>query len=431
MKLLYKNILINALASLLIIFIGGVISYYFIVNKIQQESHEHLIGEKQIVEKKLKQGEPLSVFENNIGDQIIVKEISALSGRKPYFKTFEQKEEFEETNESHEADDNGIFETQAIVFECPTKDKDYQVTIIKTYDNDEELGGNIMDAVTISALLMIIAIVLINIIIYKRIWAPFYFTLKELKNFNISKRDTIKFKDTNTTEFNQLNSAITLMAEKISFDYLSLKEFTENASHEIQTPLAIINSKIEMCLQDKQLSPEQANLLIEASYAVSNLVNINKGLLMLTKLDNNQVDLPSDVNISDIIYERLNLFEEFIEGKDIDVNLRIDKNATIRINISLAGILFDNLIKNAIKHNLVSGGKINIEVTNQFIKIANTGAEPKVSTDKFFERFYKDGSQESLGLGLAIVKKITEIYGFKISYQYAEGLHVVTLNIQK
>jgi signal transduction histidine kinase len=185
-----------------------------------------------------------------------------------------------------------------------------------------------------------------------------------------------------------------------------------------------------MCLQDTQLSPQQAKMLMEASFAVNNLVNLNKGLIILTKLDNNQVDLPSDVNISKKIYTRLNLFEDFIQEKDIDVNLKIDNSVVIKIDPVLAGILFDNLIKNAIKHNLSSGGKIDIEVTKDFIKIANTGHQPKVSTDKFFERFYKEGSAESLGLGLAIVKKICEIYNFDVQYDYKDGLHIITITIK-
>src|ERR1035437_5645869 len=426
MKLLHKNILTNALASLAIIFLGGIITYYFIINKIHKESEEHLLSEKIRVEEKIKAGAPLSRFENNIGDKIQVKEISRLSGRNPFFKTINEKEEYE-AREENEEEGNESFEALAIVFECSTVEKNYRVTIIKSFDNDEELGKNILFAVSISALLMIVAIVLVNILIYKKLWSPFYLILKELQNYNISKRDTVKFRQTQTEEFNELSNSLNLMAEKITRDYLSLKEFTENASHEIQTPLAIINSKIEMCLQDKQLTSEQAKLLIEASHAVNTLVNLNTGLITLTKLDNNQIEAASDVNLYDLLLDRLNLFEEFIEGKDIDVNLKIDKNVTLKINPALAGILFDNLIKNAIKHNIESGGKINIEVTNQFIKIANTGAEPKVNTEKFFERFYKDGTQESLGLGLAIVKKICEIYGFKISYHYIEGLHIVTL----
>ena len=408
---------------------GGIITYFFIINKIKQESREHLRNEKNVVAKKIKEGILPAVIQNNIGDEIRIIEIPVLTHRKPFFTTVSQREELNEgADEKEEKEENeGAFKTEAIVFECASADKDYRVTVVKGYDNDEALGDNILNAVTISAFLMILSIVFVNTFIYKKIWAPFYFTLKALRNFNISKQVGLKFPEAKTEEFKQLNQAIKVMAEKISKDYLSLKEFTENASHEIQTPLAVINSKIEMCLQDTQLTPEQAKMLMEASYAVNNLVNLNKGLITLTKLDNNQIDLPTDVNISKKIYNRLNLFEEFIQEKDIDVNLRIDDTATFKINGVLAGILFDNLIKNAIKHNIVGGGKIDIEVTKEFIKIANTGLPPKVSTDKFFERFYKDGTHESLGLGLAIVKKICEIYNFKISYAFEKELHVITL----
>ncbi|HXU28119.1 MAG TPA: HAMP domain-containing sensor histidine kinase, partial [Bacteroidia bacterium] len=347
---------------------------------------------------------------------------------KPFFTTISK---LEEANEEYEEEEEALFEAQAIVFDYAVNNKYYNITIVKSFDNDEALGKNILDAVMISALLMVLAIVFINTFIYRKIWAPFYFTLKVLRNFTISKRDTLKFPKAKTAEFEQLNTAITLMAKKISHDYLSLKEFTENASHEIQTPLAVINSKIEMCLQDTQLSPQQAKMLMEASYAVNNLVNLNKGLIILTKLDNNQVDLPVDVNISKKIYNRLNLFEDFIQEKDIDINLKIDDSVVVKIDPVLAGILLDNLIKNAIKHNLPNGGKINIEVTKEFIKIANTGLQPKVDTDKFFERFYKEGALESLGLGLAIVKKICDIYNFDILYNFKDGLHIVTLNIKQ
>lgn len=163
-------------------------SYYFIQDKIHQESDEHLKGEMKLVERKLKQGEDPDIFRKNIGDEIKIKEINSLTHRKPFFKSVKEKEEYEGNEESIKEEDDDFFEAQAIVFECATKDKNYLVTIIKAFDNDEELGNNISNAVTISAILMIIAIVLVNTFIYREMWAPFYFTLKELKNFNLSKK---------------------------------------------------------------------------------------------------------------------------------------------------------------------------------------------------------------------------------------------------
>lgn len=425
MKLLHKNILANTIASLAIIIIGGVISYYFIITKIEKESEEHLNGEKAIVEKKLKEQVPLSVLKNNIGDIIEVKEISQLTGRKPFFKTINEKEEYEESEEKEE-EGTEVFAAKAIVFECSTPEKNYRITIIKSFDNDEELAKNILFAVSISAILMIISIVLVNILIYKKLWSPFYNILKELQNYNISRRTAITFSKTQTREFNELSTSLNLMAQKITHDYLSLKEFTENASHEIQTPLAVINSKIEMCLQDKQLTSEQAKLLIEASHAVNTLVNLNKGLTTLAKLDNDQINTASDINLHGLLIDRLALFEDFITEKNIDIDLKTDKSISLKINDVLARILFDNLIKNAVKHN-IKNGKILIEVTQNNFKISNTGLPLNGNTEKVFERFYKESSGDSLGLGLAIVKKICEIYGYGISYSYGNGYHSLLL----
>ena len=367
MKLLHKNIIANALASLGIIILGGLISYYFIITKVDKESEEHLLGEKTIVEKKIKEGALLSVFESNIGDKIILKEITQTTGRKPFFKTINEREEYEESGEAEK--EGEIFTAKAIVFECGSPDKIYRVTIVKSFDNDEELAQNILFAVGISALLMIIAIVLVNIAIYKKLWSPFYGILKKLQNYNISKREAMSFDKTQTKEFNELISSLDLMAQKISHDYLALKEFTENASHEIQTPLAVIHSKIEICLQDKHLTSEQGKMLVEAAQAVNTLVNLNKGLIMLAKLDNNQVDAASNLNLEQFITGRLNLFEDFLTEKNIEVNLKIDKSFTLEINEALAGILFDNLIKNAVKHNS-KNGKIIIETSDNKIKIS-------------------------------------------------------------
>lgn len=425
MKLLHKNILANAFASLAIIVIGGLITYDFIITKVNRESEEHLLGEKAAVEKKIKEGFAITNFENNIGDQIELTEISQTSGRKPFFKTINEKEEYEENNEADEEGEE-IFQAKAIVFECSSPDKIYRVTIIKSFDNDEELAKNILFAVGISAILMIISIVLVNFFIYKRLWSPFYGILKELQNYNVSRHDGVTFSKTQTEEFNALVHSLNSMAHKITKDYLALKEFTENASHEIQTPLAVIQSKIEMCLQDKQLTSQQGQMLIEASHAVNTLVNLNKGLITLTKLENNQVEAASVIELLPFFKNRLSLFEDFIAEKNISVDLKTETSFSLKINEALAGVLFDNLLKNAVKHN-IKNGKIIIEASENKIQISNTGEPPKVNPEKFFERFYKDSDGDSLGLGLAIVKKICDVYGYKISYTYHEGYHTICI----
>jgi signal transduction histidine kinase len=432
MKLLYRNIFANTIASLIIVFLGGLTIYYFTLGKIREETHEHLSAEKQIIERKLKDGYPIASLAGNVGDKILTEQIPALSGKKPFYKMVPQKEEYEkreaESEEEEEEAEESVFDATALVFEVPAEGKYYRITLIKSFDNDEELGKNILFAVMFSALLMAFTIAVVNIFIYKKLWKPFYAILDQLRHFSISRNSAVVFPEARTQEFSYLSRSLNSMAEKITYDYLALKEFTENASHEIQTPLSVISSKIEMCLQDTKLSSEQAALLIEANHAVNTLATLNKGLITLTKLDNQQVEAPVEISIGKLMEERLLLFEEFIHEKELQVERSIDPATRLLINPLLANILFDNLIKNAIKHNY-KGGKILIEVTPQHTSISNTGTEPSVPTEKFFERFYKAGSDDSLGLGLAIVKKICDTNALTISYTYAEGLH--TLLIRK
>ena len=157
------------------------------------------------------------------------------------------------------------------------------------------------------------------------------------------------------------------------------------------------------------------------------MANLNKGLITLTKLDNNQVEAASILNLDALINNRLSLFEDFILEKQLEIKLELDKEVALKINPALGSILFDNLIKNAVRHN-VKQGTIKIHATKEFIKISNTGTPPTVDTNKFFERFFKDQGSESLGLGLAIVKKICAVYNFQIEYQFKDDYHTVTIH---
>lgn len=430
MKLLHRNIIVNALTSLLVIFLGGMITWFFLVSKIRQEAQEHLLGEKAAIEEQLEEGISPDVFTNNVGDEILVREIAPQPVKQPYFKTIKRKEQYESKDEREEEEEEEerreIFEATAIVFEYHADQKNYEITIIRSADNDEELDKNILGAVSISAILVVLALVLVNFFVYKKLWHPFYAALREVQNFNISKHDGIRFSKTNIKEFEDLNRALTLMEQKIVRDFYSLKEFTENASHEIQTPLAVISSKIEMCLQEPDLSQQQVKLLIDASHAVNTLSNLNKGLIILTKLDNNQFDPPEQINLNHLIADRLQLFDDFIKEKDLRVHVKIDDSASVLMNPLLAEMLFDNLLKNAIRHNS-HGGTINIEGNKEFVRVSNTGQAPRVDTEKLFERFFKDSSEGSLGLGLALVKKISETYGYRVSYQFEKGFHILTL----
>lgn len=435
MKLVYKNILINTIVSVFILFIGEYSLYFFLKNKIEKETIEHLTFEAYIVKNELNNGVSIEYFKHNIGDVLEIIPIEQIQYKTPLIKDVLVKEEGEEHEEKLEEDHEGhnreeTFTSKQVVFDVTHNDKNYRISIIKTIDEDEGMAGSMSAIIFISGLCMLVIIVLINVFVFNKLFSPVYQLIKDIKLFSVQQLKKITPPKTNTTEFISLGEEVSRMSEKMISDYSSIKEFTENMTHEIQTPLAVISSKIERCLQDKNLSEEQAVLLSDAAKSVNKLFNINKGLTLLSKLENKQFDNAVEIHLKTLLQQRLQYFADFIENKKLTVTEQYQNDITIVMKASLAEILFDNLIKNAIQHN-IQGGKIFITVDHNLLKISNTGEAPKGPTTNYFDRFYSQKSQNSLGLGLSIIKKIIEYYSYSISYNYEKDLHQLSLDFNK
>jgi signal transduction histidine kinase len=207
------------------------------------------------------------------------------------------------------------------------------------------------------------------------------------------------------------------MTEKIHSDYISIKEFTENAAHEMQTPLAVVQSKLELLLQDENLKEAQSDLIVQATEGLSRLNKLNQSLLLLAKIDNNQYATGEVISLAEIIKKYLKLFDSFIREKEITVEENYGGDWLLNLHPLLADSLVSNLLGNAVKYNY-KGGKISISLTNKIFEIANTSQLPSIDPQQLFKRFYKskfDG-HSSTGLGLAIVKKICDTHHLNITY---------------
>jgi signal transduction histidine kinase len=216
------------------------------------------------------------------------------------------------------------------------------------------------------------------------------------------------------------------MIEKAQEDYQSLKEFTENASHELQTPTAIIRGKLDL-LMESDIRDEQAILIAETQNALERLSRIHSSLTLLTKLENKEYEAKEPVHISNLVRETLNAFDELIEMKSLRLEAHIEKGIDIPLHAALADLLVTNLISNAIRHNAPRSGEtglIRVNLTREGLVVVNTGREPQVPTAELFERFKKgNAGSDSIGIGLAIVRQICELSQFEIIYEYRDGLH--------
>jgi len=257
----------------------------------------------------------------------------------------------------------------------------------------------------------------------KTIWKDFEYNLREIEKFSFDKLQNLHLKHTDIDEFNRLNKTISELTQKLQSDYQSLKEFSENASHEIQTPISIISLNLEEILQ-QDLSEAVFKQIIATQNSVKRLSDLNKKLLLLTKISNRQYQADTQINVNEIIESKITEFQPLLKDRNIKINYNSAQNFTVDMNIELADSLFNNLISNAIKHN-IANGEILINIVDHQVQICNTGKENTLTNDSIFHRFTKENSQ-SYGLGLSIVKQICETHDLSIQYT-KNGKHCFTL----
>lgn len=260
-----------------------------------------------------------------------------------------------------------------------------------------------------------------------KLWQPFYDSLASIKDFDWTKSKKLEMAKSEITEFNELEDVMVKMASKMQHDYKSLKEFAENASHEIQTPLALINARVEQFIQMGDLGKEHTYWIEEIYHASRRISRLNQGLLLLAKIENQQFTEQENTDLSALAKSKLKDFEDIISHRAIHVNVHCETPFMLVMSPALAEIMIVNLINNAIRHNH-QNGTLNMETGNNFLQVSNTGNALRTAPEDLFDRFKKESTgSESLGLGLAIVKQICDNYHLKISYQNQESIHKIRI----
>lgn len=285
--------------------------------------------------------------------------------------------------------------------------------------------------------LIIICLLLVGLLfIYKKssenIWKPFYETLQQIENFEIDQTNLPQFKNSNIEEFNRLNYSLQNLIQRNISIYKSQKEFIENAAHELQTPLAIFQAKIDSLLQTGDFTATQYQIINTLNQTIARLNRLNKNLLLLSSIENGKLYVEKKtLNIKNIIEKQFNFFEEQANAKKITIQKELLDNVNCIANLALLEILINNLLMNAIKHNIVNGS-IHIQLNQQSLCITNTGKPAPLNLNKLFIRFAKSNpSEQGTGLGLAISKKIADINGWSLIYKFTNhNIHTFCLHLK-
>ena len=403
------------MATILVLLTGG-LCYYFIISfvLINQLDNDLMVEEQEIKDYVLVHDSlPKAV---KYKDQKITFEPAIASGEERRIKSIVLFDEAE-------AEDVA---SRQLTFSIKSAGKHYKVSITRSKEEAEDLVKLIVEITLALVLLFLLGLFIVNRFVLNKLWIPFNNTLSDLKNFNLNTAAGLQLQDSSIDEFQELNNAVKVMSNQVIKDYDVLKSFTENASHEIQTPLAIVQLKLELLMQSENFSAIQMQYIQTIQEEISRLSKLNQSLLLLTKIDNRQFSDVGEVDLEKIITKLLGNYEELIAAKHIKLTKNIEEKCIVRMNEMMAGVLISNLIVNAIKHN-IDQGTLEVVLNRNELIISNTGGELSCNPEELFERFKKDKvDSDSLGLGLAIVKKICLQNNFQINYSCKNGLHIIT-----
>lgn len=297
---------------------------------------------------------------------------------------------------------------------------------VPALDMEEDIMHGIMIQFALTVTIIGVAAIVVMKFISSKLWRPFNDTLGQIDKFRVEDGSVPALPQTGIKEFTALNDTLTRLMMNSTKSYKTQKEFTENASHELQTPLAVFQSKLDILLQEQNMTQHQAETLQSLYQVVARLTHLNKNLLLLARIDNSQYESTETISLVGFMGDLLPMLRT-VSGSIAIKEEFAQKNLTVRANRTLLESLINNLVINAVRHNK-DDGEIVITVKNNMLTVSNTSDEPALEPNMIFNRFYHPAGQaKGNGLGLAIVKAVCDYHGWGIFYKYQSGRHFFTV----
>ena len=364
MKLFYR-VLAHLLTGIFVILLGWAIVFYWgIMEEINDEVDDSLEDYSELVIIRSLAGKELPAHDNGSNNQYFLKEVDASYALSKEAICYRDSMIY--IAEKGETEPARILTT---IF----KDKDeryYELSVYTPTIEKRDLKEAIFQLLIGLFVVLLITILVINVWVFHQSMKPFYILLDWLEKFRLGKKNDVLDNPTHTTEFRKLNEAVSRFASHSEEMFEQQKQFIGNASHEIQTPLAICQNRLEMLMEDETLSEQQMGEIAKTCQTLEYVSKLNKSLLLLSKIDNSQFASVEKVCLNEILYRYLDDYQEVYDYKGIALDVHEKNTFNITMNGTLAVVLITNLLKNAFVHNIYKG-KIQIEITssNAFIKV--------------------------------------------------------------
>ena len=261
-------------------------------------------------------------------------------------------------------------------------------------------------------------LVLLNRWLSRWLWAPFHRTLTSLRSYRLQQPQALELPVTPIDEFSELNQALAQLTQRVTADYQALKEFTENAAHETQTPLAIMQAQLEQLMQLPELPATATAPVRELYRATLRLSRLHQALTLLSKIENRQFTDARPVHLDALVGDKLRQLQDFLEAKQIEPVVHVVAPLSVAMHPALADSLVSNLLQNAVKHN-IEGGQLRVRIDAHTLEVRNTGLPLDGDPMQLLGRFRKhNAASDSPGLGLSIAQQICAHYGGQLSYTF-------------
>lgn len=421
MKLLSYTYRKLALLLFLLMAVWGVLFYYAIIDEVVDETDDTLENYGEILMESALHDPSILETEGSLMSFYRFTPISEEEGRH-YRQVF-----YDATVYIELEDEDEPVRVMCTAFRMPDGQYYELKLMISILERDDMVEAMLWYLGALFLLFLICTSIGIQLVL-KGVFRPLHRLLDWLHCIQPGKEVPPLDNPTKIREFRQLSDAALDMGNRSYKAYEEQKQFIENASHELQTPLAIVRGKVELLAESEGMTEQQMEQLDEIYATLGRAVKLNKSLLLLSRIENGQYTEMEDVSVDEILDELLPDLMDIYEHKQVRlIRKREEQPFIIRCNHSLAQILVSNLVKNSLLHNR-EGGELQVLTTPTSLVIKNTGDVP-LDGEKLFRRFYHgmDGKKDSTGLGLAIARSIALSSSLKLTYEWQDGMHTFRL----
>ncbi len=418
MRLIHFLTLRMAIAASVVFALWTVVFYYAIIAEVNDEQDDALEDHAELVMRRFLRGETVPSEASGSNNQYYLHPVTDDYASKTPAVRYLDHEVY--INDKHEYEPARsiyyIFQDQ--------QGRYYEVGVSMPTIDKEDLKMSLWRLMVVLYIALIVTFVAISQFSVRRTMRPLKRLLAWMERYRPGQANSELDNPTRIDEFKRLNASVADLTHKSEQYERQQQLFISNASHEMQTPLAISIGRLESLMEQESLTPQQMEELGKTLSTLEGLSHLGKTLLMLSRIDNGQYAADEDIDLAAIIAQHLPDYQELYADKHVTVHAHDLRPMTVTMDKHLASILVLNLLKNAFVH-VPAGGEIVLECDGNSLSLANSGEGGALDEEKIFLPFHHSGNNKhSVGLGLPLVRAVGRRYNMPITYHWQDGMHV-------